>query len=175
MTSHPNVNLAAAHGWMSPSQPPQETHDHRTNSAATHGGAHPQLVSPSTSSEELISVLQSFISDSSAAATPPPPPPLVLRVMHMLEDPENTGFVAGLPEAVVTRFLKTTTSEKPTPSGGGGDTELCAVCLDDLHLENLTVGILGCEHRFHGDCIGKWLQKKNVCPLCKAVGIEIVE
>nr|CAB3460339.1 unnamed protein product [Digitaria exilis] len=31
-----------------------------------------------------------------------------------------------------------------------------------------SVGKLKCGHDYHADCIKKWLQVKNVCPICKA-------
>ena len=30
------------------------------------------------------------------------------------------------------------------------------------------IGILQCGHEYHADCIRRWLQEKNVCPLCKS-------
>jgi hypothetical protein len=31
-----------------------------------------------------------------------------------------------------------------------------------------SVGKLKCGHDYHADCIKKWLQVKNACPVCKA-------
>ncbi|KAI5418070.1 hypothetical protein KIW84_042638 [Lathyrus oleraceus] len=36
-------------------------------------------------------------------------------------------------------------------------------------------GKLDCEHYFHMKCIKKWLTKKNMCPLCKCMGLAIVD
>ncbi|KAH6814477.1 hypothetical protein C2S51_023495 [Perilla frutescens var. frutescens] len=78
----------------------------------------------------------------------------------------------GVPEEVVSRFMKTMTCEEVAAAGGG---EICAVCQDDMCREDRTdVGVLRCRHRFHADCIGKWLQMKNFCPLCKAVALEFM-
>lgn len=30
------------------------------------------------------------------------------------------------------------------------------------------MGMLGCEHRYHVECIRQWLRQKNWCPICKA-------
>ncbi|KAH6810564.1 hypothetical protein C2S51_024326 [Perilla frutescens var. frutescens] len=78
----------------------------------------------------------------------------------------------GVPEEVVSRCMKTMTCEEVAAAGGG---ETCAVCQDDMCREDRTnVGVLRCQHRFHADCIGKWLQMKNFCPLCKAVALEFM-
>jgi hypothetical protein len=31
-----------------------------------------------------------------------------------------------------------------------------------------SMGKLKCGHDYHADCIKKWLQVKNICPICKA-------
>lgn len=47
----------------------------------------------------------------------------------------------------------------------------CAICLGDYNggdkLRNLP-----CDHKFHIDCIDKWLVQKNACPVCKRKPIE---
>lgn len=43
----------------------------------------------------------------------------------------------------------------------------CAICLED-YKDKDALGILKCNHDFHADCIKKWLQTKNSCPVCKA-------
>ncbi|XP_012839312.1 PREDICTED: RING finger protein 215-like [Erythranthe guttata] len=45
--------------------------------------------------------------------------------------------------------------------------ETCVICLDDI-LDNQKVGeLVNCIHRYHADCVQKWLCIKNFCPLCK--------
>lgn len=44
--------------------------------------------------------------------------------------------------------------------------EKCVICLDDYN-HNHNVGELECEHKFHQECIEKWLMEKTICPLCK--------
>mgnify|MGYP001040300501 CR=1 FL=1 len=39
--------------------------------------------------------------------------------------------------------------------------------LDVVHLEEKAV-LLPCMHAYHHDCISKWLDRKRLCPLCKA-------
>jgi len=35
------------------------------------------------------------------------------------------------------------------------------------------IGILQCGHEYHADCVRRWLQEKNVCPLCKSKALSI--
>ncbi|XP_062230848.1 probable E3 ubiquitin-protein ligase RHG1A [Phragmites australis] len=43
----------------------------------------------------------------------------------------------------------------------------CIICLEEYKLED-SLGRLRCGHDFHADCVKKWLQVKNACPVCKA-------
>ncbi|OEL35972.1 E3 ubiquitin-protein ligase MBR1 [Dichanthelium oligosanthes] len=43
----------------------------------------------------------------------------------------------------------------------------CIICLEGYKDKDV-LGILKCNHDFHADCIKKWLQTKNSCPVCKA-------
>lgn len=42
----------------------------------------------------------------------------------------------------------------------------CVFCLDDLHSGLLVT--TRCSHRFHDECLRKWLLKKHICPVCRA-------
>lgn len=42
----------------------------------------------------------------------------------------------------------------------------CSICLEYL-LENNTIKILKCKHRFHIECIDKWFDISDNCPLCQ--------
>ncbi|XP_035689198.1 RING finger protein 148-like [Branchiostoma floridae] len=41
----------------------------------------------------------------------------------------------------------------------------CGIC-QDTEPGSLLVETTKCRHRFHFDCLVKWLQEQNVCPLC---------
>ncbi|XP_053312863.1 leukemia NUP98 fusion partner 1 [Spea bombifrons] len=45
------------------------------------------------------------------------------------------------------------------------DEDPCVICHDDLH--SGSVWELHCMHRFHKECIEKWLCKKQTCPTCR--------
>ena len=50
---------------------------------------------------------------------------------------------------------------------GAGVNEACSVCLEDMPANSI-VKILPCLHRFHPQCIDKWLEiSKLKCPVCK--------
>ena len=42
----------------------------------------------------------------------------------------------------------------------------CAICIGD-YKGGEQLRSLKCKHKFHKDCIDKWLQLKNECPICK--------
>jgi hypothetical protein len=46
--------------------------------------------------------------------------------------------------------------------------ENCPICQDELKDES-TIQTLPCNHKFHKDCIQKWIEMRNLCPLCKKV------
>lgn len=43
--------------------------------------------------------------------------------------------------------------------------EECSVCLEELG--QAVVKEMPCKHRFHGDCIDKWLGLHGTCPVCR--------
>ncbi|KAE8621894.1 hypothetical protein XENTR_v10005020 [Xenopus tropicalis] len=45
------------------------------------------------------------------------------------------------------------------------DEDPCVICHEDLHTGSIWQ--LHCMHRFHKECIGKWLCKKQTCPTCR--------
>ncbi|XP_042500314.1 uncharacterized protein LOC122078408 [Macadamia integrifolia] len=44
----------------------------------------------------------------------------------------------------------------------------CSICQEEYEADD-EVGKLDCGHSFHICCIKQWLQRKNACPVCKAV------
>ncbi|CAO1944603.1 unnamed protein product [Urochloa humidicola] len=59
----------------------------------------------------------------------------------------------------------------PDPGyGEGGGAELCAICKARL-AEGGWGGrrrLRPCGHAYHADCIGLWLQRRWICPVCRA-------
>lgn len=44
----------------------------------------------------------------------------------------------------------------------------CPICID-MFQSNDPRAILSCNHAFHFDCIGTWLQTNNNCPICRKI------
>lgn len=42
----------------------------------------------------------------------------------------------------------------------------CAVCLSFIDLGQYVID-LPCDHKFHSECIRKWLQSRATCPICR--------
>ena len=56
------------------------------------------------------------------------------------------------------------------PEPSDGDVDLCAIC--KARLADATWGrrrrLRPCGHVYHADCIRLWLQRKWICPVCRA-------
>jgi len=43
----------------------------------------------------------------------------------------------------------------------------CSICLD-YYMDNDKIRVLSkCKHIYHKNCIDKWVQKNNTCPICR--------
>ena len=49
----------------------------------------------------------------------------------------------------------------------GSDVDLCEICLDSYPV-GTTLKCLPCKHKFHDECISKWLELKSTCPKCRS-------
>jgi hypothetical protein len=49
----------------------------------------------------------------------------------------------------------------------------CSICLENI--EESSKKIVRCGHIFHGECIGKWLEGHDKCPLCIQTIVEVEE
>ncbi len=45
----------------------------------------------------------------------------------------------------------------------------CTICIDEIILTNENTIKLECDHFYHKDCIDKWLDKNDNCPICRKV------
>ncbi|GMJ08004.1 hypothetical protein HRI_004469600 [Hibiscus trionum] len=53
------------------------------------------------------------------------------------------------------------------------EAEQCCICQED-YANGEELGKLDCGHDFHFDCIKEWLRRKNQCPICKKVGLAVM-
>ena len=44
--------------------------------------------------------------------------------------------------------------------------EFCVICQDDINKDDIIRQLI-CSHRFHIECVDRWLLEKCICPLCK--------
>lgn len=52
-------------------------------------------------------------------------------------------------------------------NGIAAENELCTICMCEATCEEVST-VDGCSHKFCFNCIGKWADRENTCPLCKA-------
>lgn len=45
-------------------------------------------------------------------------------------------------------------------------TSMCSICYEEFGGDDM-IRILECEHCFHKNCIGLWLNRSNYCPMCR--------
>ena len=55
----------------------------------------------------------------------------------------------------------------PTKTLEGEDSVDCSICLGPVEPAGLIFD-LTCNHVFHTDCLKRWMEKKQTCPLCRA-------
>jgi hypothetical protein len=59
-------------------------------------------------------------------------------------------------------------SKKLVEKGNQRKIESCSICQENYHSGEV-IGILGCGHSFHKDCVSPWLNNyQKTCPLCRA-------
>jgi hypothetical protein len=51
------------------------------------------------------------------------------------------------------------------------DDAQCAICLDP-YVRGVMVQRLPCDHYFHSSCISAWIERSDLCPLCKVSFVE---
>lgn len=51
--------------------------------------------------------------------------------------------------------------------GGMKGNDECVICLEDIKDGEICRVLPECSHVFHKACVGLWLMKKRVCPICR--------
>lgn len=49
----------------------------------------------------------------------------------------------------------------------------CPICFDDFKIDETLINLKNCKHLFHQDCIIPWLEKSELCPLCRKKASQI--
>lgn len=44
---------------------------------------------------------------------------------------------------------------------------MCAICIENINVNEWYKQLPQCEHYFHADCIDGWLRLRDSCPLCR--------
>ncbi|XWS25586.1 hypothetical protein CRYUN_Cryun27aG0080800 [Craigia yunnanensis] len=82
---------------------------------------------------------------------------------------ERIGNVStGLSEETILNRLKR--RKHSSAPGAQFEAEPCCVCREEYN-DGEDLGTLECGHNFHADCIKQWLMLKNLCPICKKMGL----
>ncbi|XP_031269027.1 E3 ubiquitin-protein ligase Praja-1-like [Pistacia vera] len=63
----------------------------------------------------------------------------------------------GVTDPSVLEIVKVEASKEPS---------ICVICLEEVVFGSLGTR-MPCSHVFHSDCIGNWLNERQVCPLCR--------
>ena len=64
-----------------------------------------------------------------------------------------------------------TAKESNHEDSGPTSNGTCAICIGD-YKKGDKLRVMPCEHKFHTECIDKWLVVKNACPVCKRKPVE---
>jgi hypothetical protein len=80
--------------------------------------------------------------------------------VHQIANATTTMVCAAENKLVAAEGCKHTVRSGPLWS------EQCAVCHDD-YVEGEELRVLPCQHKYHRDCIDKWLERSRTCPVCK--------
>lgn len=49
----------------------------------------------------------------------------------------------------------------------GTNSQVCAICLAELKVNDRVSHSRSCNHEYHNDCIRLWLEKNDTCPCCR--------
>ncbi|GAB2277998.1 hypothetical protein Dimus_012698 [Dionaea muscipula] len=87
----------------------------------------------------------------------------------------NTGLsertIAGHLKTRLYRFFSASINLEELPSTDQ-KVDSCIICQDEYE-EKDKIGSLDCGHEYHEECLKKWLNLKNVCPICKSTALVV--
>lgn len=83
------------------------------------------------------------------------------EIQDVIPDDTNKGMIAlkNISEDIICKI------EVEKDGNFDGRIE-CPICLDKIKYTD-SILVTDCKHCYHKDCIGKWLESKSSCPLCR--------
>jgi len=79
---------------------------------------------------------------------------------------DRPGFaVPGATPEVVARAT-TLSLYRPGSKSLGNGADDCHICYDNFCMDE-PIRVLPCLHRFHAECVDRWLAQSRICPVCK--------
>ncbi|XVE54824.1 hypothetical protein DITRI_Ditri03aG0113700 [Diplodiscus trichospermus] len=93
--------------------------------------------------------------------------PVTLPEEEAVVSDENVGSAESL-DAQVFRLMAASKRavESLEKVEGNFTVQQCVICLEEI-LEGLKGRRMPCSHVYHQECIFSWLEKSNLCPLCR--------
>ncbi|KAI9089134.1 hypothetical protein K1719_029413 [Acacia pycnantha] len=79
--------------------------------------------------------------------------------------------VPGLSEEGIMARLRLEEFQSP-PGVTPENVDCCCICQEN-YADGEDIGVLDCGHKFHSDCVKKWLRTKNTCPICVRTGLAV--
>ncbi|KAJ0735624.1 putative transcription factor C2H2 family [Helianthus annuus] len=74
---------------------------------------------------------------------------------------------SGLSEVEISEHLQVYAAQ-----GKMSEVDVCSICLGEYEKKE-KMGRLECGHRYHAECIKRWLLSKNVCPMCRSTALTV--
>ncbi|GFP97665.1 RING-H2 finger protein atl66 [Phtheirospermum japonicum] len=98
---------------------------------------------------------------------PPPPPPSQSATFdrHLAIENLPPPLARGLDLATINNMP--IVLFRNLAAGGFSEAE-CCICLGIFGGRERVKVLPGCRHRFHSECVDKWLAAEPSCPLCRA-------
>lgn len=143
-----------------------------------HPAVAPQIFQPSSSSgaprlDEIFGVMEAVFSGRAADLIPGQPGGRARdnQGNTQMFDPiqslfSNFGDFDGSSSSAPPPATNQNITQLPTGAGNDETDGECMICLDKMGSDTI-VKTLPCLHRFHADCIDRWLRLHNSCPICK--------
>lgn len=134
----------------------------------------PRFVGPSAPTGlRLYEIHRREMMSEATSRHPPHLRPIPVDVEELLALSERMGhFDSSLSDNFIADHLKTKTFVSSTPQTedqkpSNEVPSFCVICQMDFE-DQEKIGMLDCHHEYHVDCIKKWLNVKNNCPICKS-------